>query len=63
MRQNEDSLAFIFFPTLFQKYSYLPLHKMYRFDKFITNIKNLDGANKLPLNPIYCWQAFVKGTA
>jgi hypothetical protein len=45
MRQNEELLAFIFLPTLFQKYGYLALYKMYSFDKFITNFKNLDGAS------------------
>ena len=44
MRQNEELLAFILLPTLFQKYSYLSLHKMYNFNKFTTNFKNLGGA-------------------
>jgi hypothetical protein len=43
MRQNEELLAFIFLPTLFQKYRYLSLHKIYSFDKFVTNFKNMDG--------------------
>lgn len=44
MRQNKELHAFIFLPTLFQKYSYLSLHKMHNFDKFITNFKNVGGA-------------------
>ena len=44
MRQNEEFLAFIFLPTLFQKYIYLSLHKIYSFYKFITNFKHLGGA-------------------
>jgi hypothetical protein len=44
MRQNEELLAIILLPTLFQKYSYLSLHKTYSFDKLVTNFKNLDGA-------------------
>jgi hypothetical protein len=44
MSQNEELLAFIFLPTLFQKYSYPSLHTMYSFEKFITNFKNLDKA-------------------